>query len=192
MDVSSQINTAYSRVIYEYAEKNQKLDEIYDQVHFVLDTLIRDDQLVYKTLRNYNILKQYRKDFLKDLFKNKIDDYLLFTLETIVDFNRCSYFLTIIKQTLHLLAKTINIRYVKVFSAFELTDIQIQKLREALKNYYNANKVDIKNIVNPSIIGGLKIVSDEDSINTSYISKLINIREQSINSLSRHEQKEDK
>ena len=162
MDVSSQINTAYSRVIYEYAEKNQKLDEIYDQVHFVLDTLIRDDQLVYKTLRNYNILKQYRKDFLKDLFKNKIDDYLLFTLETIVDFNRCSYFLTIIKQTLHLLAKTINIRYVKVFSAFELTDIQSQKLREALKNYYNANKVDIKNIVNPSIIGGLKIVSDED------------------------------
>lgn len=191
MDVSSLVNTSYSRVIFEYAEKNKKLDKIYSQAQFVLETLLRDDALVLETLRNYSILKQLRKDFLDDLFKDKIDEYFLFVLKTIVDFNRCSYLVTIIKHTLHLLAKALNLRYIKVFSAFELTDSQKQKLQEALKTYYKASRIEMNNIVNPAIIGGLKIVSEEDSINTSYISRLINIREESINSLTRYK-KEDK
>ena len=191
MDTAKLINTSYSTVIFDYAEKNNKLKEIREQAHFVLDTLLLEGQIVYETLRDYNILKQSRKDLLSDLFKDKIDAYFLYTLQTIVDFNRCSYFITILKQTLHLLSKALNIRYIKVITAFELDEAQVQKLQDALKAYYNASEIDIKIIVNPAIIGGLKIISEEDSINTSFISRLINIHEKSINLLSRYK-KEDK
>ena len=192
MDVSSLVNTSYSKVIYEYALKNNKLKEIREQARMVLDILTRDNNMVYEMLRNYNVSKKFRKDFLKDLFKKEIDEYFLLMLCTVVDFNRCSNFITIIKKALSLLSKALNIRYIKVISAFELNENQIKKLSEALKAYYNADHIDLNNIVNPNIIGGLKIISEEDSINTSYISKLIQIKDESIKSLSRYEQKEDK
>ena len=192
MDISSLVNTSYSRVIFDYAKKNNRLKEMNEQAHYVLEVLTCEKEMIYEILRNYNISKEYRKNMLRDLFKDKLDKYFLYTLETIVDFNRCSNILTIIKRTLHLFSKALNIRYIKIVSAYKLTDKQKAKLQIALKKHYKADQIDINNLVVPSIIGGIKVISEEDSINTSYISKLINIRNESIKSLSRYKQKEDK
>ena len=191
MSLASLVNSSYSKVLHDYAVKNNKVEAIYRDAQFVLKTLTRDDNLLYETLRNYNLSKESRRDIIDDLFKKEIDQYFVLLLKTIIDFNRCSSLIIIIKRALGLCSKTLNIRYIKVISAFELNEKQKEKLARALKLYYNANSIDIKNIVVPEIIGGLKIISEEDSINTSYISKLINIKDESIKALSKYQQKED-
>ena len=191
MEFSKLVNSSYPRVLFEYATKANRVKEIHDQAQEVLAALIRDDKMLYEMLRNYNVSKQMRKDIIDDVFKEHIDEYFLLLLKTIVDFNRCSNLITIVKGALGLCNKKLNSRYVKIYSAFELTDVQKTKLAEALKKHYHADSIDINNIVVDGIIGGLKIVSEEGSINTSYISKLNNIKEESIKSLSRYQIKEE-
>ena len=191
MSLSKLVNSSYPRVLYEYANKENRVKEIHDQAQDVLNALNRDDKMLYEMLRNYNISKEMRKDIIDDVFKDHIDEYFILLLKTIVDFNRCSSLITIVKGVLRLCNKKINSRYIKIYSAFELTEAQKNKLAEALKKHYHADSIDINNVVVPGISGGLKIVSEEDSINTSYISKLISIKDESIKALSKYQIKED-
>ena len=162
MEFSKLVNSSYPRVLFEYATKANRVKEIHDQAQEVLAALIRDDKMLYEMLSNYNISKEMRKDIIDDVFKDHIDEYFILLLKTIVDFNRCSSLITIVKGVLRLCNKKINSRYIKIYSAFELTEAQKNKLAEALKKHYHADSIDINNVVVPGIIGGLKIVSEED------------------------------
>ena len=59
-----------------------------------------------------------------------------------------------------------------------------------MKKHYQ-KEIRITNIVDKTLIGGIKIVSDVDSINTSFIDKLNHIKYSSIRSLSRIPENQD-
>ena len=88
------------------------------------------------------------------------------------------------------LSQEFGINYVKIYSPYQLNDKQIDKLTEALKKHYQ-KEIRITNIVDKALIGGIKIVSDVDSINTSFIDKLNHIKYSSIRSLSRIPENQD-
>ena len=96
----------------------------------------------------------------------------------------------ILKNFISLCDKEFGINYVKIYSPYQLNDKQIDKLTEALKKHYQ-KEIRITNIVDKTLIGGIKIVSDVDSINTSFIDKLNHIKYSSIRSLSRIPENQD-
>ena len=189
-DNTSVINTAYSTVLYDYATKSNKLKEIYHDAQTVFKFLTLDNDYLFETLRNYNIPKEERKKIIDLVFDKKIDDYYILVLKAIIDFDRCTNLINITKKILAMCNKGLNIRYIKVYSAFELTDLQKDKLIKALEKHYHS-KIDLNNIVVPEIIGGLKIVSEDDSINTTFISKLNRMKAKSIKAISQYMEKED-
>lgn len=73
--------------------------------------------------------------------------------------------------------------YAKIYSSYPLNDKQ-KKLIEAIKRYY---KMDVKivNIVDKNLIGGIKAVTDINSVNTFYIDKLNHIKKSLIRALLR-------
>ena len=61
---------------------------------------------------------------------------------------------------------------VKVESASPLTEIQLENLKEKLKNELELDKVEINNLVDESLIGGLKITYNNKVVDASIKARL--------------------
>jgi F-type H+-transporting ATPase subunit delta len=72
-----------------------------------------------------------------------------------------------------------GIQYVQITSAYKLSDTEIKEFESALKSGMNFSKVTIHNIVDPTLIGGIKLKTNAISIDDSIKSKLRRMRESS-------------
>lgn len=174
---------SYSQVLFDFANKNNKVKYYFKLCSKILMELIKDDCYLFNFLKNNSVDKQNRKNIINDIFKNKVDEYFLYFLYTIIDFNRGDLLIKIMKQFLKQCDELFNIRYVRVYSPYELNELQLHKLSLALKKFYQS-EVQLDNIVDASLIGGIKVVSDSDSIDNTFKTKLNNIKQDSEKMLS--------
>ena len=184
------VYTSYPKVLFDHAKKHNLIKEYFLNAQKVLNILLEDDGKLNNFLKDLTIEKADRKKIIEEIFKDHIQNFFLWFLYTIVDFNRCYYLEGILKNFISLCDKEFGINYVKIYSPYQLNDKQIDKLTEALKKHYQ-KEIRITNIVDKTLIGGIKIVSDVDSINTSLIDKLNHIKYSSIRSLSRIPENQD-
>jgi F-type H+-transporting ATPase subunit delta len=68
---------------------------------------------------------------------------------------------------------------VQVTSAYELSTVEINELEVALKDGLNFSKVTINNVVDKTLIGGIKLKTNAISIDDSIKSKLNRMRQSS-------------
>lgn len=71
---------------------------------------------------------------------------------------------------------------VQVTSAVELSEAQLKKITEAVGNKYPKRKIEIGTVLDPKIIGGIKLVADAVEYDGTVAGKL--------NRLKQHLQKE--
>jgi F-type H+-transporting ATPase subunit delta len=84
---------------------------------------------------------------------------------------------------LKLAQQELGILFVKVTSAFYLTPKQKSEINASVKKYFHNKKVYIHNIVDSSILGGLKIESGSMSIDGSLKNKLKLMKEETYKSI---------
>jgi F-type H+-transporting ATPase subunit delta len=85
---------------------------------------------------------------------------------------------------LKLAQQELGILFVKVTSAFHLQPQQKNKINLAIRKRFHNNKVYIYNIVDPSIIGGLKIESGSLSIDGTLRNRLNLIKEETYKTIN--------
>ncbi len=61
---------------------------------------------------------------------------------------------------------------VKVESASPLTEVQLENLKEKLKNELQLEKVELNNLVDKSLLGGLKLTYNNKVVDASVRAKL--------------------
>lgn len=181
------VNQSYPHVLFDSGIKDHNLQKLYTQAQYVLEVLTADTNYLYNFLKNNSIDKSKRKEVVTLIFDKKIEKSFLYFIWTIIDFNQSYYLLTIVKKFLNLCHIEFGILYIKVTSAFELSNTQIQHLQEALSNHYHS-KVMISNVIDPSIIGGIKIQSAIDTIDGSIASKIKIIKEHLFTNLENNTQ----
>ena len=71
-----------------------------------------------------------------------------------------------------------SILKVTVTSAIELTNTQVKKIVDAVEKKHTQTSVDLKKIVDPSVIGGIKITIGSEEIDATIYSKLEQLHEQ--------------
>ncbi|MDR2823001.1 MAG: ATP synthase F1 subunit delta [Mycoplasmataceae bacterium] len=157
------ITLGYARVLFDLGIKNQNL-EIYAKNSSNLLDILNSDPELSKILINTSISKEERKVFVQDIFAEFLDINFIRFIWTIIDFDRARLFETIIKTFLKLCNQYYDIGYVKVTSAFALSDKEKQALEAAIKIRFNKDKVVLSSEIDPSIIGGIKIESDSIAI----------------------------
>jgi F-type H+-transporting ATPase subunit delta len=97
----------------------------------------------------------------------------------LVDFNRARDLINIVKLFLKICQQHYGIHYVQVSSTYPLSKTEITAIEKALRDGMGFSKVTINNIVDPSLIGGIKLKTNAISIDDSIRAKLNRLRESS-------------
>ncbi|WEK82868.1 MAG: ATP synthase F1 subunit delta [Mycoplasma sp.] len=183
------VNTAYPLVLFEYVTKHNNLNTIFKQVETVLKDLKANEYELSNFLANVNVAKQERKEVLDEIYLNQIDQYLLNFLKTTIDFNRARNLIKILKSFLGMCNDYLGITVLKIHSPFALNKQQMDQLFNALSKKYG-KQIQLINVINPSLIGGIKLTSDSVSIDRSYTSQLQSIKNASLMAINQFVDKE--
>lgn len=170
------ISRKYSSALLESALESNKLDKIYNDFVFIMETINSNEQLkdfFYSPIIN----NTDKKDVINKLFSIHVDKITLDFLYVLVDSNR----LNILDEILNQFSKTYNqensIVKPTVISAVELDEIQKAKIVEKLEAKLS-KKVLPEFTVNNDIIGGLIIEIEDKTIDCSLKTKFKNMKKQ--------------
>ena len=118
-------------------------------------------------LSNPLVNSQTKKNVVKSVFTDKIDNNTLKFLLVLCDRGRISYLEPILDKALELAYKAASIETVKVTSAVSFSASQLDALISKLKKMTGAEQIRLDITVNPNLIGGFVIQVGSKIIDTS-------------------------
>ena len=180
------LSSSYANVIFEYALKNKKEHLFFKQMEYLLNMLKTNNYLLLNFLCNNNITKDNKKTIINELFNKKLDQYLIYTLYAIIDFNRNRFIPIIIRKYFIIYDHYFNIIFIRVYSSQKLSDKNMLKLKQALSKHYHS-KVTLLNVVDENLIGGIRIETKNTSIDNSYITKLKKMYDESLLAINQYQ-----
>ena len=169
------IGSRYARALFALMKDGGTLDAAEKDVPEVV-RIIEGEEDLKSFLSHPGIGKPDKKDVLDKLFKGKVDNAVFDFLNLLVDKHREEY-LPIIKEEFdELLLEHQGRRICKVTSAFELS-ADIRKLIVEGLSKTTGKKIEIEEIVDLSLIGGIKVQIGDKVFDGSLKSGLENMRE---------------
>lgn len=129
---------------------------------------VNENNTLFDILNSNFISKNKKKELIKEIFANKIDNDLLLFLNIIIDENRFSLLNRIYDYSRKILFKNNNILLIKVYSVFNLSEEQVSKIKRIYINKYKAFDAVVEVYIEEKLIGGIKILTngiiEDDSV----------------------------
>ena len=155
----------YAEAFLELSSKGS-LDSIINDLNCVSSSVSGSGEL--KTLlSNPLINSQTKKNVIKSVFNDKIDNNTLKFLLVLCDRGRISYLEPIVDKALELAYKAASIETVKVVSSVPFTSTQQEALISKLKKMTGAEQIRLDITTNSNLIGGFVIQVGSKIIDTS-------------------------
>nr|YP_009398245.1 ATP synthase CF1 subunit delta [Thaumatella adunca]ARW67431.1 ATP synthase CF1 subunit delta [Thaumatella adunca] len=124
--------------------------------------------LLFNPLMNISI----KKEIIKQLFDNQVNDFIINFLLVLIDRRRISFLNTIIEKYLELTYLLESITIAELSSAVDLNEVQQENLIEKIQLMTKSNKVKLVMSKNPDLIGGFIIKIGSKIIDASLAGKL--------------------
>ena len=163
----------YAKAIYEIAEDEHKVD-LFNEYFVSINSTLTDEFI--NLLKAPTIDKKEKIEMIKKVY-NSIDSTFRDFLVILVKNDRIEYFSQIGHQYRKLVRLNKNIVRIDIFSAKELTKSQMDGVVKTLEMKYRGKELEIKNFVNPSLIGGIQVIANGESIDISLKSTLERLKE---------------
>lgn len=163
----------YAKAIYEIAEEEHKVD-LYNEYFVSINSTLTNEFI--DLLKTPTIDKKEKINIINKVYKS-IDNTFRDFLVILVKNDRIEYFSQIGHQYRKLVRLNKNIVRIDIFSAKELTKSQMDGVVKTLEMKYRGKELEIKNFVNPSLIGGIQIIANGESIDISLKSTLERLKE---------------
>jgi len=155
----------YAEAFLELSNKGS-LDTVINDLNCVSSSVSGSPEL--KTLlSNPLINSQTKKNVIKSVFNEKIDNNTLKFLLVLCDRGRISYLESIIDKALELAYKAASIETVKIISSITFTSIQQEALTSKLKKMTGAEQIRLEITTNSNLIGGFVVQVGSKIIDTS-------------------------
>ncbi len=155
----------YAEAFLELSNKGS-LDTVINDLNCVSSSVSGSPEL--KTLlSNPLINSQTKKNVIKSVFNEKIDNNTLKFLLVLCDRGRISYLESIIDKALELAYKAASIETVKIISSITFTSIQQEALTSKLKKMTGAEQIRLEISTNSNLIGGFVVQVGSKIIDTS-------------------------
>ena len=163
----------YAKAIFEIAEEEHKVD-LFNEYFVSINSTLTNEFI--DLLKTPTIDKKEKLEIIKNVYKS-IDNTFRDFLIVLVKNDRIEYFSQIGHQYRKLVRLNKNIVRIDIFSAKELSNAQMNSLVKTLEAKYLGKELEIKNFVNPSLIGGIQIIANGESIDISLKSTLERLKE---------------
>lgn len=151
----SVIAKRYAKALFELGEEKSILDKIEKDLKIVHDTFSQDDQLNH-FYNNPRVSMEQKKQLTKDLFK-KLSKETLNTLLLLIDKKRISLVSEIFHSFVDMKNIANGIAEADVYSVRELNKKEMKQIQEMFQEMLNINTLRLNNIVDPAILGGIKL-----------------------------------
>jgi F-type H+-transporting ATPase subunit delta len=167
------IATTYANSLFEVAKEINKIDEIYNELTFVIDNF-KNEKDFYQFFIAPKVSKAKRKEVIENVYANKVSKEIINFLKLLLDKNRESEIFPIKLFFDDLIDKSRNVKRVTIESVLELTDEHKKKLITKLSKL-TESEIIIENVIKPEILGGIIMRIDNEVIDDSLVSKLNSI-----------------
>lgn len=168
---------SYASAIFAVAKDKPTQEKYYQQIA-ALDAMNSTNADLFKILSARSIDKEERKDLAQTVLEGYgFEQKVIYWVWTIIDNNFYSYFHYIAQGCREIYHVLFNITRVKITSASELSEAQMDKIKDFFEKKLK-RKIDVEWIINPKLIGGLRIrVNNKAYINT-FATKLDSLKKQ--------------
>jgi F-type H+-transporting ATPase subunit delta len=119
-----------------------------------LSTVLSESVELRKALSNPILSATAKKDIIKSVFADSVNNSIIKFLMVLCDRGRISYLDAIIEKALELAYQKSSIEIAYVTSSIEMTNSQEESLTAKLKLMTGAKQIKLKLVVDSSLIGG--------------------------------------
>lgn len=169
------VSRTYSEALFEVALENDKLDVYSEEIKFVADSF-KEYPEFYEIYVTPKINKDERKETVSAVFGDKVSKEVLNFIKMLVDKKRGSFIFDISKDFGEMVNNHKGIQDGIVESVIPMTEDELQKLGNELQKL-TGTKVNLTNVVNEKILGGILVRVGDRVIDGTVKSKLNNIKE---------------
>ena len=159
----------YAEALFALAKEENAVKTYQKDMEKVED--IFHDQSILQFFSHVAIHDEDKYQVLNQCLKGQIETYVYQFLLLKIKKRRIKYIVLICHQFQNLCYEYLGIQVGKVWSAYELSQAEIEKIQEAMSMKTN-KKVLLKQAIDPSLIGGIKVEIDHHVYDNSISYKM--------------------
>ena len=160
--------------LFEVAKENNSLEQVSYELNEVAKVINENSDFV--TLMNNPNIEKIKKINLIDASFSGVNKYVVNVVKILAGNLQISLINFVLEQFTELFNRYSNSVVVKVESASLLTELQLENLKEKLKNELQLEKVELNNFVDESLLGGFKLTYNNKVVDASIKAKLSAIK----------------
>jgi F-type H+-transporting ATPase subunit delta len=149
------IANRYARALFQVASEQKQLDTVESELRVVKEVFQSNAGLA-SVLASPKVPLDKKKELLKQAFASA-SPYVLNTLMLLVDRHRTESISEVADQYIELVNDTKGVAEAKVYSVQPLTDAQKEALSLAFAPKVGKKTLDIENITDSNLLGGVKL-----------------------------------
>jgi F-type H+-transporting ATPase subunit delta len=173
---SADIITGYAEALFGVVRAEDELDRVEDEL-FRFGKLLESNHELKQALSDRALERNQRIKILEELLGDKVSSHTLALLTFIVSQGRARQLPQILEEVAKLAAEARDSVVAEVRSAVPLDDGQRRSLAEALSKS-TGKKVDVKVLIDPSVIGGVVAKVGDTVIDGTVKRRLEQLKEQ--------------
>ena len=158
----AKIGEVYGSSMYSVAKEINLQKEIFGELSEV-DKLLKDNQDFYSLIGAPVLSKLEKQSVIDKVFGNSVNALVLNFLKLLIDNDRIKYLDEVVEGYKKTYYANENIIEVEVVSHVKLDEKQLNQIKKSIE-LKSKKQVDIKTVVDKSIIGGLIIKTDNKQI----------------------------
>ena len=169
----SKVADRYAEALFAVAKSENQLLEYVAQAKLVLNSF---DE---KWLRFFNaskISRTEKKNVLKNGYATSVNRYFLNFMNILIDKNRINLILEIMNKFIGVCNQELNIKLAYVYAPRKITLAQTELIQKGLEEKFQA-KIEIIEKIDPSLISGIKVVVENQVIDSSLKTRIDNLKD---------------
>lgn len=164
----------YAKAIFELAEENGQLDQTYQELSALRQVFEENDSLA--ALLSGVDLSLAEKKSLIDALKKDASPFVSNLIQMVFDYGRMDDLVAIIDEFERRYDAFNKRIHAEVITAVQLDTKQHDQLKAGLAKRLSANEIVLHETVDPSILGGVIIRANNETLDGSLSSKIEQIR----------------
>jgi F-type H+-transporting ATPase subunit delta len=170
------LSSRYAKALFEFARDNNQIEEVFGDLTLFSNTL-KENRELQVLLRNPVVEAHQKHKIFESIFNGTLHDTTYQFLGVLLRKRREPALDTICAEFFKLYNTAHNIKPVTIITAQPLGDALKSKIVDMLTEQTRAT-IDLRQIVDPGIIGGFVIKMDDYYLDSSIITKINKLRQE--------------
>lgn len=166
----------FAMALLEIGQENDSDTSLLGQLE-ELDRVYQENPDLVKLMDAPTVQKEQKLSVLKELFGNSLNETMMHFLQVLVQHRMAGKIPQITSDFIRLYNAAHGIEVVRITSASPLDEEQKNRLKEMLEKKLN-HQVELELAVDPSLIAGLRIETENATMDNSYAARLSTMKEQ--------------